>query len=127
VNKTDSATMGANFGTVAAMLKASEADLSSVPGLGPTKAKRLYNAFSAPLLRLHRMQASATESGDVSQCQGKAAAQVSNDHETEGEAAGQSASHRSLNADDMREWLATQEIIADVDESEDADLEDDFM
>ena len=51
VNKTDVATMGAQFGTLAKLLAATSAELGRVPGLGPTKVKRLHEAFTAPFFR----------------------------------------------------------------------------
>jgi len=45
VNKTDVLTLTTAFGTLREILQASEEDLSSCAGLGPTKVKRLYDAF----------------------------------------------------------------------------------
>eukprot|EP01023_Acetabularia_acetabulum_P035997 TRINITY_DN34049_c0_g1_i1.p1 TRINITY_DN34049_c0_g1~~TRINITY_DN34049_c0_g1_i1.p1 ORF type:complete len:349 (-),score=30.63 TRINITY_DN34049_c0_g1_i1:359-1405(-) len=51
VNKTDCATMGTKFGTVADILKSKSSQLSSCPGIGPAKAKRLHEAFNTPLIK----------------------------------------------------------------------------
>ena len=45
VNRTDVLTLTAAFGTLKDILQASEEQLSSCPGLGPAKVKRLYDAF----------------------------------------------------------------------------------
>lgn len=45
VNRTDVLTLTATFGTLKDILQASEEELSGCPGLGPTKVKRLYDAF----------------------------------------------------------------------------------
>jgi DNA excision repair protein ERCC-1 len=45
VNRTDVLTLTASFGTLRDILQASEEQLSSCPGLGPAKVKRLYDAF----------------------------------------------------------------------------------
>eukprot|EP00887_Chlorella_sp_A99_P005759 scaffold1.g5759.t1 len=51
VNKTDVKTLGDRFGSVAGILSASAADLQACPGIGPTKARRLYEAFHEPFRR----------------------------------------------------------------------------
>ena len=66
VNKTDSATMGADFSTLAAMFRAPEEALSTVPGLGPTKVKRLHNAFSTPFFRTGTVEAHRSASRSAS-------------------------------------------------------------
>jgi len=48
VNKTDVKVMGDTFGSVAAMFQAEADELQACPGVGPTKARRLYEAFSEP-------------------------------------------------------------------------------
>lgn len=40
VNKTDAITLGTNFGSLAAIMRASKEDLSACPGIGPTKVRR---------------------------------------------------------------------------------------
>jgi DNA excision repair protein ERCC-1 len=42
VNRTDVKTLGDRFGSMAAVLQASEAELKACPGVGPVKAKRLF-------------------------------------------------------------------------------------
>jgi DNA excision repair protein ERCC-1 len=51
VNKTDATSLGANFGSFAGVLRASEVQLAATPGLGPTKVKRLREAANAPFRR----------------------------------------------------------------------------
>ena len=51
VNKVDAATLGANFGSLAAVMRATERELAACPGLGPTKVKRLRDAMHAPFRR----------------------------------------------------------------------------
>lgn len=48
VNKTDVKVMGDAFGSVAAMFQAEADELQACPGVGPTKARRLYEAFNEP-------------------------------------------------------------------------------
>ena len=48
VNKTDVATLGARLGSLAAVLTASKEELGACPGLGPTKVRRLHDAFHGP-------------------------------------------------------------------------------
>lgn len=42
VNRTDVKTLGDTFGSVAAVLQANEAELKACPGVGPVKARRLF-------------------------------------------------------------------------------------
>ncbi|XP_073444396.1 DNA excision repair protein ERCC-1 [Dendrobates tinctorius] len=51
VNKTDSCTLLTTFGTLANLANASREDLSFCPGLGPQKAKRLFDALHEPFLK----------------------------------------------------------------------------
>ncbi|XP_075698398.1 DNA excision repair protein ERCC-1 isoform X2 [Rhinoderma darwinii] len=51
VNKTDSVTLFTTFGTLADLAHASREDLSLCPGLGPQKAKRLFDALHEPFLK----------------------------------------------------------------------------
>ncbi|KAG8452531.1 hypothetical protein GDO86_004350 [Hymenochirus boettgeri] len=51
VNKTDSGTLFTTFGTLFDLANASREDLSLCPGLGPQKAKRLYDALHEPFLK----------------------------------------------------------------------------
>lgn len=51
VNKTDAVILLRTFGTLANILKASEASLSLVPGIGPQKASRLYKVLHQPFLK----------------------------------------------------------------------------
>jgi len=48
VNKTDAATLLSSFDTLANIVAASEEKLLVCPGLGPLKAKRLYDLFNTP-------------------------------------------------------------------------------
>ena len=63
VNRTDVLTLTTAFGTLKDILQASEEDLSTCAGLGPTKVKRLYDAFNTgfyPSLHRPRQPAPAT-------------------------------------------------------------------
>ncbi|XP_077107215.1 DNA excision repair protein ERCC-1 [Ranitomeya variabilis] len=51
VNKTDSCTLLTTFGTLRDLANASREDLSLCPGLGPQKAKRLFDALHEPFLK----------------------------------------------------------------------------
>ncbi|KAM4794961.1 DNA excision repair protein ERCC-1-like [Rhinophrynus dorsalis] len=51
VNKTDSCTLFTTFGTLADLAAASREDLSLCPGLGPQKAKRLFDTLHEPFLK----------------------------------------------------------------------------
>ncbi|CAH2321382.1 DNA excision repair ERCC-1 isoform X3 [Pelobates cultripes] len=51
VNKTDSGTLFTTFGTLADIANSSREDLSLCPGLGPQKAKRLYDTLHEPFLK----------------------------------------------------------------------------
>ncbi|XP_053551063.1 DNA excision repair protein ERCC-1 isoform X2 [Bombina bombina] len=51
VNKTDSCTLLTTFGTLADLASASREDLSLCPGLGPQKAKRLFDTLHEPFLK----------------------------------------------------------------------------
>ncbi|XP_068111715.1 DNA excision repair protein ERCC-1 [Hyperolius riggenbachi] len=51
VNKTDSCTLLNTFGTLSDLANASREDLSLCPGLGPQKAKRLFDTLHEPFLK----------------------------------------------------------------------------
>ena len=51
VNKTDVLTIAGARKTAAAIMSSSIEDLSACPGLGPTKIKRLHDAFHEPFRR----------------------------------------------------------------------------
>ncbi|XP_075437698.1 DNA excision repair protein ERCC-1 isoform X2 [Ascaphus truei] len=51
VNKTDSCTLLTTFGTLGDLAHASREDLSLCPGLGPQKAKRLFDTLHEPFLK----------------------------------------------------------------------------
>jgi len=63
VNRTDVATVGRRFGSLANLLSASMEDLSSCPGLGPTKVARLHDAFHQPFRRSIHHQPAGERSG----------------------------------------------------------------
>ena len=48
VNKTDSATVASNFGSLKALAAASREELALCPGLGGKKVERLFSALHAP-------------------------------------------------------------------------------
>jgi hypothetical protein len=50
VNHTDVNVLATTFPTVADLFLASAEELSAIPGLGPKKVQRLYEAFNAPIL-----------------------------------------------------------------------------
>ncbi|XP_072345318.1 DNA excision repair protein ERCC-1-like [Scyliorhinus torazame] len=54
VNKTDSMTLIGSFKSVKRLVEASREDLSLCPGLGPQKARRLFDVFHEPFLRVPR-------------------------------------------------------------------------
>ncbi|XP_004597998.2 DNA excision repair protein ERCC-1 [Ochotona princeps] len=54
VNKTDSQTLLATFGSLEQLAAASRDDLALCPGLGPQKARRLFDVFHEPFLRVPR-------------------------------------------------------------------------
>jgi len=51
VNQTDALTLGATFGSAAGIFSALPAALAAIPGIGPTKARRLADAFHTPFRR----------------------------------------------------------------------------
>ena len=53
VNKTDSQTLLTTFGSLEQLIAASREDLSLCPGLGPQKARRLFDVFHEPFLKVH--------------------------------------------------------------------------
>lgn len=53
VNKTDVLALGAAFGTAAGILSAPGRALAAVPGVGPTKARRLAAAFHEPFFKTY--------------------------------------------------------------------------
>ncbi|XP_061244646.1 DNA excision repair protein ERCC-1 isoform X1 [Bos javanicus] len=52
VNKTDSQTLLTTFGSLEQLIAASREDLSLCPGLGPQKARRLFDVFHEPFLKV---------------------------------------------------------------------------
>ncbi|XP_074075385.1 DNA excision repair protein ERCC-1 isoform X2 [Macrotis lagotis] len=52
VNKTDSQTLLATFGTLEQLATASQDDLSLCPGFGPQKARRLFEVLHQPFLKV---------------------------------------------------------------------------
>uniref|UniRef100_A0A8V5GZC5 DNA excision repair protein ERCC-1 n=1 Tax=Melopsittacus undulatus TaxID=13146 RepID=A0A8V5GZC5_MELUD len=51
VNRTDALSLLSTFGSLAAMAAASKEDLSLCPGVGPQKAKRLFDVLHEPFLQ----------------------------------------------------------------------------
>jgi NAD-dependent DNA ligase len=51
VNNTDVITLGTRFGSLAAIMAAPPEQLATCPGIGPTKVKRIQEAFRAPFRR----------------------------------------------------------------------------
>eukprot|EP00892_Ulva_mutabilis_P011916 jgi/Ulvmu1/9097/UM005_0192.1 len=87
VNKTDATVMGSKFRTLAGVFQASEEDLSSVPGLGPAKVKRLFAAMDTPF---YVGRTAAADGGG-------------------GGGGGAAAAVAGCNEQEAREWAATQE------------------
>lgn len=56
VNKTDTITLLSTFSSVEGIINASKEDLVLCPGLGPQKAKRLYNVLHQPFLKSKKIQ-----------------------------------------------------------------------
>ncbi|XP_016047657.2 DNA excision repair protein ERCC-1 isoform X2 [Erinaceus europaeus] len=54
VNKTDSQTLLATFGSLEQLIAASREDLALCPGLGPQKARRLHDVLHEPFLKVPR-------------------------------------------------------------------------
>ncbi|XP_012616883.1 DNA excision repair protein ERCC-1 isoform X2 [Microcebus murinus] len=52
VNKTDSQTLLATFGSLEQLIAASREDLALCPGLGPQKARRLFEVLHEPFLKV---------------------------------------------------------------------------
>ncbi|KAM9257530.1 DNA excision repair protein ERCC-1 [Morus bassanus] len=52
VNKTDALSLLTTFGSLAAVVNASREDLSLCPGVGPQKAKRLFDVLHEPFLKV---------------------------------------------------------------------------
>ncbi|EFJ42870.1 hypothetical protein VOLCADRAFT_33669, partial [Volvox carteri f. nagariensis] len=49
INRTDAHTLGTSFGSLAAMMRCNDPDaFSACPGIGPTKVRRLMEAFHEP-------------------------------------------------------------------------------
>uniref|UniRef100_A0A1B6C3I1 DisA/LigA helix-hairpin-helix motif domain-containing protein n=1 Tax=Clastoptera arizonana TaxID=38151 RepID=A0A1B6C3I1_9HEMI len=51
VNKTDATTLLSTFGSLGKIIKTSEENLVSCPGLGPNKATRLFKTLHQPFLK----------------------------------------------------------------------------
>jgi len=50
VNKTDSATLSGHFRSFAGIAACTKAELAELPGIGPTKVRRIFAAFNDPLV-----------------------------------------------------------------------------
>lgn len=59
INRTDAATLLSHFGTLHAIANATIEELALCPGLGPSKVKRLYDAFHVPLPKSRRTNVAA--------------------------------------------------------------------
>jgi DNA excision repair protein ERCC-1 len=60
VNKVDASSLGAQFGSLAGIMRADKATLAATPGLGPTKTKRLNEALHAPFRRRNPLEKPAS-------------------------------------------------------------------
>ncbi|XP_067115569.1 DNA excision repair protein ERCC-1 isoform X2 [Osmerus mordax] len=56
VNKTDAITMLSTFSSIEGIIKASKEDLVLCPGLGPQKARRLYDVLHQPFLKSRKKE-----------------------------------------------------------------------
>ncbi|KAK2089401.1 Excision repair cross-complementation group 1 [Saguinus oedipus] len=54
VNKTDSQTLLTTFGSLEQLIAPSREDLALCPGLGPQKARRLFDVLHEPFLKVPR-------------------------------------------------------------------------
>ena len=63
VNRTDVLALGAAFGTAAGVLSAPRQALAAVPGVGPTKARRLADAFHEPFFKTYSASKTTTAGG----------------------------------------------------------------
>jgi len=63
VNRTDVVSLGTGLGTLARVLRATRAELEGCPGIGPTKARRLYSAFHEPFRKKPRAPAAGGGGG----------------------------------------------------------------
>jgi NAD-dependent DNA ligase len=104
VNKTDCTVMGSEFKSLAAMFQATEAQLGALPGLGPTKVKRLHSAFQKPF--------NVNMSLSASQRQGAPIASSPSIQQ----------GRPPPSAQELREWEATQRGYKSDEESSDSDL-----
>jgi hypothetical protein len=142
--------MGADFGSIASIFRSTEQQLSAVPGLGPTKVKRLHATFStcffrgtcAPQAPYSRNDASVDlqngegiggQIGDGTRLRQATQRGHRNSTETprQGEQAGPAGSngeHGLLAAHgDAREWLAAQEASIRGDDVDNDEFDDDFV
>jgi DNA excision repair protein ERCC-1 len=60
VNKVDASSLGAQFGSLAGVMRADKGTLAATPGLGPTKTKRLNEALHAPFRRRNPLEKPAS-------------------------------------------------------------------
>eukprot|EP00939_MAST-03C_sp_MAST-3C-sp1_P003962 g3962.t1 len=49
VNKTDVVNLASMFGSLGEIMRATKEELLLCPGIGPTKAKRIFDTFNCPL------------------------------------------------------------------------------
>jgi DNA repair protein RadC len=102
VNRTDAALMGSERRSLASIFQATEKELSSVPGLGPTKVKRLFAAIDAPFyINQRKPEAAETNAGpDVERAD------------------------LLLSEKEAREWVATQQVNVEQCVASDSDDEE---
>ncbi|GIL51687.1 hypothetical protein Vafri_7624 [Volvox africanus] len=64
INRTDAHTLGTRFGSLAAMMRCSDPEkFSACPGIGPTKVRRIMEAFHEPFRKQLKMTGSAAAAG----------------------------------------------------------------
>ncbi|GLI69258.1 hypothetical protein VaNZ11_013840 [Volvox africanus] len=64
INRTDAHTLGTRFRSLAAMMRCSDSDrFSACPGIGPTKVRRVMEAFHEPFRKQLKMTGSAAAAG----------------------------------------------------------------
>ena len=122
VNKNDSQALYATRGTVADIFRSTTEQLSAIPGIGPTKVKRLIEAFSEPF----RREVSSKTFASVARPSLKEGQQQQIRLETNGSpAAGAQDQEMVVIDDDDDEIIQATQILAAGCEQEEIDMVDD--
>ena len=103
--------MGTEFGSIASIFRASAQQLSAVPGLGPTKVKRLHDTFSTPFFK-DSVVSGTTQAKSAERGAAQAEASARGAAATDTSSGSKDAAGEQVVLDeaerDAREWLATQ-------------------